>query len=378
MGANGSLARRPTEVGESGEGSRRRRTRRSHSMPVNPPDRLAPSATQRRPAPRGITAKGRSVYAAVRHRLTGCGSKAPAVPLAPICRVPPALKGKAARDHAKTLRELVSGWSAQDLHCLVVELESAFGLRELSLRADSSRPVAATLRDDLAKLYRSRKCSDVVLIYLDREFPAHSSILRRRSAFFHNLLSNTSCSKRVKVAFPSTFGLSTDKFNSLLFYLYTGELPVELRSDVELIAKLKDHFGALHSYESDMFSILDQSASHGDATLLFTASHNPVLGEPVEFDSEQPSTSAASQVNDAASGRTYSVRCDGATVAARSPLLRALLERRRAAGEELTIVLDENVIPRIYAPVILHAMHTDHVDLSKVMRGCLVSASSLS
>ncbi len=32
----------------------------------------------------------------------------------------------------------------------------------------------------------------------------------------------------------------------------------------------------------------------------------------------------------------------------------------------LEIALDESVIPRIYAPVLLHALYTDQVDLSLV------------
>uniref|UniRef100_A0A914R8T5 BTB domain-containing protein n=1 Tax=Parascaris equorum TaxID=6256 RepID=A0A914R8T5_PAREQ len=62
----------------------------------------------------------------------------------------------------------------------------------------------------------------------------------------------------------------------------------------------------------------------------------------------------------------YRIRCSSAIVAARSDFLRSLIEKKRFRGEPLNIVIDEQLIPRIYAPVVLYAVYTDRLDLSKV------------
>uniref|UniRef100_A0A915J6H7 BTB domain-containing protein n=1 Tax=Romanomermis culicivorax TaxID=13658 RepID=A0A915J6H7_ROMCU len=90
-------------------------------------------------------------------------------------------------------------------------------------------------------------------------------------------------------------------------------------------------------------------------------------------------------------------KCHSVILAARSPFFRNLIEKRcveshnlckksnngpksiscNENAELLNIVLDETVIPRQYAPVILHAMYTDQVDLSLVIRGCVSNTSCL-
>ena len=80
------------------------------------------------------------------------------------------IPGKAARDHAKMFRELASGWSAQDLHCLVVEYESSLSLHDLTWRADAARPNPSTLREDIGKLFQQSICTDIVLVFDGRNF----------------------------------------------------------------------------------------------------------------------------------------------------------------------------------------------------------------
>ncbi|KAG5846901.1 hypothetical protein ANANG_G00119890 [Anguilla anguilla] len=79
------------------------------------------------------------------------------------------------------------------------------------------------------------------------------------------------------------------------------------------------------------------------------------------------------------------LRAHKALLSARSPFFRNLLQRRTRSGEEAgdrappgpaRIVLDESIIPKKYARVILHCMYTDAVDLSLVLRSS-PSAGSL-
>ncbi len=72
------------------------------------------------------------------------------------------------------------------------------------------------------------------------------------------------------------------------------------------------------------------------------------------------------------------LRAHKGVLSARSPFFRNLLQRRIRSGEEITertlqtptrIILDESIIPKKYARVVLHCMYTDAVDLSLVLRG---------
>lgn len=129
------------------------------------------------------------------------------------------LKGKAARDHARVFRDLVSGWTAQvswmmpltmtmvmmsdgiwqDLHCLVVEYEAGAAVRELTWRADAARPPFPTLGQDLGRILDTGVAADVRLAFDGAEFPAHAPILCARSAFFRRLLAGAKPSQRVEV-----------------------------------------------------------------------------------------------------------------------------------------------------------------------------------
>ena len=68
--------------------------------------------------------------------------------------------------------------------------------------------------------------------------------------------------------------------------------------------------------------------------------------------------------------------CHKAILAARSPFFRNLLVRRAHLGDDSVIqtspsviVLDEEVISRRYARVLLNSLYLDSVDLSLIMRG---------
>lgn len=64
--------------------------------------------------------------------------------------------------------------------------------------------------------------------------------------------------------------------------------------------------------------------------------------------------------------RDYRLRCSSAILAARSSYLRSLITRQQKSGGPLEIVINEHLFPRVYAHVVLHAVLTDQLDLTKV------------
>lgn len=429
--------------GQSSERSRLRLPsaklyRRSRSLP---PDRgLSPSSESPGPATP-------SLYRALRSRLLRRAQGSPAAKAAPpllaSLRSSAALKGKAARDHARLFRDLVAAWSPAELHCLLVEFEASAALKELKGRADAARPAPATLAKDLGALLESGACADVILVYEASEFPAHSALLSARSAFFARLLRGTALGDRVEVRLPPALaGLEAAHFSLLLRYLYTGEVEgVEL----DRILRLKKEFGCPRTLEQDAWRLAEAAPEAGDALLSFVAhAPTPLPPEAGDFEEEEAgegsgtlrastsraplsggqdeaSSSSGEEAEDGTveAGGDLSVwrvglsetqpqgsrsrplslastasaqaefRCHSVILAARSPFFRGLIQRRlrerlsggaekeRGTGEPIAIQLDEAVLPRLYAPVLLHALYTDRVEVSRVLRGCSLPANSL-
>lgn len=273
-------------------------------------------------------------------------------------------------DHAKALREMISTWSVRDISTLVQEYEALGALKELAVAANLSRPAARSLRQDLSMLYDCKLCTDVDLIYKGTCFPAHRAILCSRSPFFKNLLSHYpdfGAQVHVKLKTP---GVDLSLFSALLRYLYTDELNThELHlENCEILARLASEFGVPNMLEHDMKCLLD-SGDYSDAMLVFTnEDHTDILtSSQVEGSSHQITRTSR-----------FEFPCHKALLAARSPFFRNLIVRRAKSGEEATeralrtpsrIILDESVIPRRYARILLSALYQDVVDMASVMRG---------
>ncbi|VDM80032.1 unnamed protein product [Strongylus vulgaris] len=60
----------------------------------------------------------------------------------------------------------------------------------------------------------------------------------------------------------------------------------------------------------------------------------------------------------------YSIRCDSSIVASRSEVFRGLLKH---IGEGNSVVLDETLLPRGFATVLIHFLYTDELDFSLVL-----------
>uniref|UniRef100_A0AAY4AS79 BTB domain-containing protein n=1 Tax=Denticeps clupeoides TaxID=299321 RepID=A0AAY4AS79_9TELE len=262
-------------------------------------------------------------------------------------------------DHARQMRELLSGWDVCDVNALVEEYEGTAALKELSLAAGLARPEAATLRHDMAALFQHKYCTDVDLIFQDTCFPAHRAILAARCPFFKMLLAESAGYGAEVLMDVGTVGIDVGMFSALLHFLYTGELGKEeaerrLRN-VDLLVRLSEEFGTPNPLEADMRNLLDYMCYY-DSVLSFSS--QPEMADEC--------------------GGMEDLRAHKAVLSARSPFFRNLLQRRIRTGEEMTewtlqtptlIVLDESIIPRRYARVILHCMYTDVVDLSLVLHG---------
>ncbi|XP_034418895.1 BTB/POZ domain-containing protein 7 isoform X2 [Cyclopterus lumpus] len=294
-------------------------------------------------------------------------------------------KSSRSADHARQMRELLSGWDVRDTNALVEEYEGTAALKELSFQASLARAEAPSLQRDLAALYQHKYCTDVDLIFQGTCFPAHRAILAARCPFFKTLLSTSPGYGAEVLMDIETAGIDVPMFSALLHYLYTGEFGVGGAEDtrlqnVDVLVQLSEEFGTPNSLEADMKGLFDYMCYY-DALLSFSSD-----SEMIESCNERGAVAAAPTVCSAGPGTPdEDLRAHKAILSARSPFFRNLLQRRIRTGEEMTertlqtptrIVLDESIIPRKYVQVILHCMYTDVVELGLVLRGS-PSAGSL-
>ncbi|KAH1172118.1 BTB/POZ domain-containing protein 7 [Mauremys mutica] len=278
-------------------------------------------------------------------------------------------KSSRSADHAKQMRELLSGWDVRDVNALVEEYEGTSALKELSLQASLARPEARTLQKDMADLYEYKYCTDVDLIFQETCFPVHRAILAARCPFFKTLLSSSPEYGAEIIMDINTAGIDMPMFSALLHYLYTGEFGMEDSrfQNVDILVQLSEEFGTPNSLDVDMRGLFDYMCYY-DVVLSFSSNSEMVEsfgGSPNCLDEE--------------------LRAHKAIISSRSPFFRHLLQRRIRTGEEITdrtlrtptrIILDESIIPKKYAKVILNCMYTDVVDLSVLH--CSPSVGSLS
>ncbi|XP_054986990.1 BTB/POZ domain-containing protein 7 [Sorex araneus] len=278
-------------------------------------------------------------------------------------------KSNRSADHAKQMRELLSGWDVRDVNALVEEYEGTSALKELSLQASLARPEARTLQKDMADLYEFKYCTDVDLIFQETCFPVHRAILAARCPFFKTLLSSSPEYGAEIIMDISTAGIDMPMFSALLHYLYTGEFGMEDSrfQNVDILVQLSEEFGTPNPLDVDMRGLFDYMCYY-DVVLSFSS------------DSELVEAFGGNQ-----SCLDEELKAHKAIISARSPFFRNLLQRRIRTGEEITdrtlrtptrIILDETIIPKKYAKVILHCMYTDVVDLSVLH--CSPSVGSLS
>ncbi|EDW78291.1 uncharacterized protein Dwil_GK16251 [Drosophila willistoni] len=270
-------------------------------------------------------------------------------------------------DHARVLRDFVSDWAPLELAALCEEFESLAALRDLSVQAELARPPATTYKQDLAALYDLNLCTDCDLVFRGTIFPVHRSVLSSRCTYFRDLLSGCpGFGARICLELP-TSPIDVQLFSSLLRYLYTGDLCThDPNIDINLLRQLGDDFGTPNPLEHDLRYLLE-TGDYADAALVFTAE--------CSSDDYLRQDSGTSEYG---FRPKLELPCHKAILSARSPFFRNLIARRTRNIDEYVerslhvptrIVLDETVIPKRYARVLLHAIYLDTVDLTLILRG---------
>lgn len=279
-------------------------------------------------------------------------------------------------DHGRVLREFVSNWSPSELLSLLEEYESLSTLKDLSVQAELARPPATTFKQDLSTLYDCKNCTDCELVFRGTVFPVHRALLSARCPYFRDLLSGCpGFGARICLELRSS-PVDIPMFSSLLRYLYTGDLcQHDPTIDVGLLRRLGEDFGVPNPLEHDLRYLLE-TGDYADAALVFT-SENADCHRPDSGSSEYGFPV-----------HKLELPCHKAILSARSPFFRGMIQRRLRTFEEhndrvihvpTRIILDETVIPKKYARVLLHAIYLDTVDLSLIIRGngCGNSSGSL-
>lgn len=281
-------------------------------------------------------------------------------------------------DHGRVIRDVVADWSPLEVAALLEEYEALASLKDLSMQAELARPPAATFKQDLSTLYDFKYCTDVDLIFRGACFPVHRALLSARCPYFRDLLAGCpGYGARICLELR-TPGVDVEMFSALLRYLYTGDInPRDGSIDIGLLRRLGEEFGTPNPLEADLRYLLE-TGDYADAALVFTSDSTG------HSDFHRPD-SASSEYG---FRPKLELPCHKAILSARSPFFRNLIQRRTRSGEDHTeralhiptrIVLDESVIPKRYARVLLHAVYLDTVDLSLILRGsgCGSSAGSL-
>ena len=276
-------------------------------------------------------------------------------------------------DHAKVVREYTASWSIKELNALVEEYEALAVEKEIALHASLARAHARTYKDDLSTLFDSKLCTDIDLIYKGTCFPAHRAILSVRCSFFRNLLARyPDYGAQVPIQIR-TAGVDLHMFSSLLRYLYTGDFHVESSKldTVDVLVQLGNEFGIPNPVEQDLRTLLECS-DYSDTLLYFTSDTDGFSGDAQSSSAKRTCRAELS--------------CHKAILAARSPFFKSMLIRRVNSTENMAdrsirarypIVLDECVIPKRYANILLSALYLDVVDLSQIIR-TNVNTTSLS
>ena len=297
-------------------------------------------------------------------------------------------------DHGKIIREFVADWSPLELNALVEEYEATAALKDLSVQADLARPPASTFKQDLSDLFDYKYASDVTLIFQGACFPAHRAILSARCGYFRDLLTGSRPGAHVHVdSLLHSRGIDVPTFASLLRYLYTGDFTLhdgdgvsntDVGTNLEVLIRLGQEFGTPNALEHDLRYLME-TGDLADAVLVFAAGQDFQASAAVQNPQGGSTNNGSSQSSSSSSDYGFfpwlEIPCHRSILSARSPFFRNLIQRRcRPQAADTTppssptrIVLDETVIPRRYARVLMQALYLDTVDMNCIVRATTVT-----
>ena len=287
-------------------------------------------------------------------------------------------KLKKSFNHSQVFRDFASLLTIRDLAQIFEEYKATLYLKELSLHAESARPIASTIRNDLSELYDFKHNSDITLIYKGVDFPVHKAIVCVRCPYFRELLGKKQLGSLVTVNLEIK-GLRVELFNDLLKYLYTGELagsydPQSNSSSYQALIRISQECGVPNSLSYDLKYLLD-TGIYSDASLCFQSSTNEC----------NLITSDINTIKKCVCFEQNEFSCHQSILAARSPFFRNVIlrqQRRNATlkqdtlNQRIKIVLDETIIPRRFARILLHVMYRDADDLMNLVQSCVCKCST--
>ncbi|XP_053211957.1 BTB/POZ domain-containing protein 7-like isoform X2 [Panonychus citri] len=317
-------------------------------------------------------------------------------------------------DHSQIIKNFISTWSTRDIAQLIHEYGITNLLKDLHILAELARPSASTVAQDLTDLFDCNYVADAYLLFKGHTFPVHKAIVCVRCPLFRELLGKINdfgAQIPVNLDVP---GLRPDFFMDLLRYLYSGEFYPSYSSANSLpsstydsiLMKLSDQ--APNSLEHDLKHLLE-TGLYSDAILVFTSSSvQPILPSSNEINSIlSPGTSTSNSMltghnsinnlhgyvnvgsvkkcKNCSDQSEFSCHC--AILASRSTFFRNVISRHQKrftdalteagatsinlANSKIRIVIDETIIPRRFARILLHCIYRDSTDLSNLLPGCV-------
>uniref|UniRef100_A0A7I4YWH3 BTB/POZ domain-containing protein 7 n=1 Tax=Haemonchus contortus TaxID=6289 RepID=A0A7I4YWH3_HAECO len=251
------------------------------------------------------------------------------------------------RDKVKPFRDLIATWPVHDVETLYRELETSRILSLLQNAADSARPPLPCIGEELY----SSKSRDLVLKIGGDYHRVHRRLVVSRCSVIAEYLSGKETMELDLAVFQEKRFTPQD-IGMFITYLYTDLWP----GSADMLQSLRECFGCNQDLLTGLRKAEEMAFEDGDLTIVLTSS------DPTNDDSSK------------AHPPEYSFRCDSSILSSRSAVFRGLLNH---VGEDGRIVLDEALLPRGFAPVVVHFIYTDELDFSMVP-DTIISESSLS
>ncbi|ETN84185.1 hypothetical protein NECAME_07006 [Necator americanus] len=251
------------------------------------------------------------------------------------------------RDKVKSFRDLISTWPLHDIETLCRELETSRILFLLKSSADSARPSFLSIEEQLS----SSDSKDFALIIGDHTYPIHRRVAIARCDLVQQLLCEQDF-REFHLSFPYGKHFTHHDMCMFIHYVYTGDW----NGNADTLQSIRNWMKCHRDLAVDLRNAEKMALKDGDLTIILTSpnSDNEKLAKVCVPD--------------------YSIRCDSSILSSRSEVFRGLLKHVRDARD---IVLDEALLPRGFAPVLIHFLYTDELDFSLVPDTAL-SQSSLS
>ncbi|CAJ0589402.1 unnamed protein product [Cylicocyclus nassatus] len=240
------------------------------------------------------------------------------------------------REKVKSFRDLISSWPIHDIETLYRELETSRILSLLQNAADYARPQVICLEEQLY----SSDTKDIVLFVENVAYPIHRRVATARCDLIQELLSGQDLLELHLIP-PSGRHLTEQELKMFIRFLYTGTWS----GSTEALQFLRDWLKCYRELSTDLRNAEKLALKDGDLKIILASSNS---GEENAVKARIPD---------------YCIRCDSSVIACRSAVFRGLLKH---VGEANSIVLDEALLPRGFAAVIVHFIYTDELDLSLV------------